>query len=908
MSDGPTDTEAEVTPERVEATSGPDFSRRIVTRRGEVVEFDTPEQAAEALARTDASGEPLFTPDTPEARTERIARRTYGDRPLAAGAAGAASGATLGLSDAAGSALGFGEDLEGLRRYNEGATVLGEVVGSVAPVLLAGPLGAAGEIAEGGSLLARGGRLLTAPTRAVAGLAEAGGTAVGGLVRGAGTSATRRLAGSAARLGAEGAIEGAASEAGRLITEEALGDPNLTAESVLARLGTGMLLGGATGGILGAGGGVVAEGVRASRRAASGAADLLRRTWGETVGTELSPTVARAWALASGADPADLGRVLSMNADGRRIRALGARGEAVFDDGTREVARALDVVERGRAHATDFWSRGLKREQVVDRVATGRLMDQATVASGAFTRARDFTRRVMNMPGDYAANTIGLARRLDTALQARESMLARALDAGDTADAAADVFQSMDLLKREIGRLRTNTNIRGSAAAPELDDLYEGLRTTLERTDLWGEAAEMQRRVNSAFTTELGSRQAFVRRFLGGDGMRDDIDPFRALSTADTRVINGFLRQAGTVANETAEGTFEQTLQSTRELLRVMDDALDLPANVRRDVAAALAGSDNAIATFGRARQDAIDLNQWRRVMSSSDSTSRAVVAGAAGSLAAGPLGGAVAAALSSPSVAIRALGTVERLAAGAGDQMQDAVRGFLRGAAETGTRAARAAARRGRLAATTGLAAYQARVKELDEQRDPRTAARNLAARVDGLEAAPAVRSAVLATATRARSYLEANRPRPRTLDGQIRPDTQATPSPEEIARFLRIARAVDNPMSVLADLRSGDITPEAVEALRQVYPQLYEQMRQTVVREMARSGGSVGYDRRISLGVLFGVPTDPALTPRHMAITQAMYAAQTPTAPPPSSRSAAPDIAAAGFSGTDALAWRTA
>jgi hypothetical protein len=111
-----------------------------------------------------------------------------------------------------------------------------------------------------------------------------------------------------------------------------------------------------------------------------------------------------------------------------------------------------------------------------------------------------------------------------------------------------------------------------------------------------------------------------------------------------------------------------------------------------------------------------------------------------------------------------------------------------------------------------------------------------------------------------------------------------------------------------VLADLRSGDITPEAVEALRQVYPQLYEQMRQTVVREMARSGGSVGYDRRISLGVLFGVPTDPALTPRHMAITQAMYAAQTPPAPPPSSRSAAPDIAAAGFSGTDALAWRTA
>ena len=907
MPDTPATEPREAAPRADAAPSEPDFARRVVSRRGEVFEVDTPEEAAALLTRTDASGRPLFVADTPEARAERIRRRTYGDRPLAAGAAGAASTATLGLSDAAGNALGYGEDLAGLREMNPEATILGEVIGGVAPVLAMGPLGGVGELVEGGGLLARGARLATAPVRGLAGLAEGAGTAVGGVVRGTGSSLLRRGAGTVARLATEGAIEGTVGEAGRMITEEALGDPGLTAEAVLARLGSGALLGGATGGVLGLGGAGVGEAFRASRRAMSGAADLLTRTWRDTVGTELSPTVARTWAMVSGADPEDLGRVLSMTADGRRIRSLGSRGDAVFDDGTREVSRSLDAVERARAHASDFWSRGLKRDQVLSRIATGRLMDQATAGAEAITSARALTRRVFDLPGDYAPGTSGLMRRIDQVLEARESSIARALTGGDSPASAAEIFTALDEFKREVGRLRTNRNIVGTAAAGPLDELYEGLRTTLERTDLWGEAADMQRAVNEAFTRELSSRRAFVRRFLGGDGMRDDVDPFRALATSDTRVINSFLRQAGTVANETAEGTFEQTLQSTRELLRVMDDALDLPANVRRDVAAGLAASDGAISTFNRVRADAADLNQWRRVMSANDSTARTVMAAATGGFAAGPLGAALASAAASPSVAVRALGTVERLASGAGDQITDAVRAFVRGSATAATRAATEAARRARIAATMGATTYQERVRELEEaQRNPRRAAEELARRVDGLESAPALRSAILATAARGRAYLEQVRPRPRTPPGQIRPDAGALPSAEEMSRFLRIARAVDSPLSILSDLRDGDLTPEAVEALRQVHPRLYEEIRGAVIRELAQSGASISYDRRIALGVLFNAPTDPALTPQAIALNQSLYAAQTAPATPRRGTSPAPNVAGASFSGMDALSAR--
>lgn len=896
------------------ASTGPDFARRVVSSRGEVFEVDTPEEVEALLARTDRTGRSLFTRDTPEARAERLRRREFGDRGVAAGLAGAASSATLGLSDAAGSALGFGDDLAGLREYNPEAALLGEVVGGVAPILALGPMGFAGEAAEGAGLLARGARALTAPVRAVAGAAEMTGEVVGGLVRGAGRSALRRGAGTVARLGAEGAIEGAAGEAGRMISEESLGDPHLTAEAILARLGSGALLGAGTGGVLGAGGAVVGEGVRATRRAVGGAADLLRDSWRRSVGTELSPSVARVWADVSsrvtGADAGEIERALSLTADGRRLRELGARGDAVFDEGTREVSRSLDAVERARAHASDFWGRGLKRENVLPRIATGRIGDQLTAAGESFGRARELTRRVLATPGDYAGGTGALMRRLDQVLDAHEGRASAAAGAiGATGDearrAAADVFQSLDELKREVGRIRTNRVVVGSGAAAPIDELYEGLRATLERADLWGDAAEMQRGVNAAFTRELGTRRAFVRRFLGGDGMRDDVDPFRALATSDTRVINGFLRQAGTVANETAEGTFGETLQSTRDLLRVMNDSLDLPANVRADVAAGLAASDNAIATFQRTQRDAADLNQFRRVMQANESVARTVAAGAIGTFAAGPAGAAIATAIASPGVAVRALGTLERLAQGAGGEIRDSVRAFVRGAASAAGDAARAGGRRARLAGGIGAEAFNARVRQLEEERDPRLMARRMAERVDGLEAAPAVRAAVLETATRARAYLERARPRPRTLDGQIRPSSDR-PSAEEMARFLRVARAVDDPLSILDGMRSGDLTPDAVEALRAVHPRLYEEVRNAVVRELAASGASVSYDRRVALGVLFSAPTDPSLTPSALAINQSLYAAQ--TAPPPARPGLrpAPNVAAGSFSGMDALSSR--
>lgn len=886
----------------------PDFTRRVVSTRGQVVEFDTPEAADEALTRTDARGRPIFVRDTPGARAARIERRTYGDRPIAAGAAGAARGATFGLSDAAGAALGYGEDLDALERQNQEVSLLGEVVGGIAPVLLTGPLGAAGGVAEGASLVGRGARLAALPARAVAGLADGTGGAVGGLLRGAGTSAVRRGLGTVGRVAAEGAVEGAFSEGGRIITEAALGrDPDLTAEGILMRVGSGAMLGAGGGAILGAAGATIGEGARRLRQATSGASDMARRAWRDSVGTELSPRVANAWALASGADPEMLTRWTSLTADGRALRALERRGDDVYDAGTREVAGSLDALERGRAHAADFWSAGLKRDQVVRRINGERIADQATVANDALARVRAFTSRVRDTPGDYfGSNVVARARAIDQVIEARASAMVRGMERGGT-EGAADIFQTLDELKRAIGRTRADRSVARSAAADELGEIYEGIRQSLERSDLWGDAAEIQANVNRAFTSELSSRQAFARRFLGGDGARDDVDAFRTLNTADTRTINNFLRQTGTVANETAEGTFETTIDSTRNLLRAMDENLDLPANVRADVARALSGSENALATFNRVRSEARELNQWRRLQAATDSSSRAIASALAGSVVGGPAGAALAAMASNPALAVRALGTIERIGAGASDQIGDSVRAFLRRGRASASDLATEGGRRARLATVGGVEAYRARVAQMDEdQRDPRRAIARMSSRVDGMEAAPGVRNALVNTMVRGSQYLAAHRPPSRDINGQIRPDLQAPPADEEIAAFLRRARVVDNPATVLADLQRGDLTPEAVEAMREVYPRLFEEVRNRVIRELATSGAEIDYDRRLALGILLGVPTDPALTPEHMALTQSIYAASTAAAVNPRPTARAPNVASGMMTGTDALVAR--
>jgi hypothetical protein len=154
----------------------------------------------------------------------------FGDRPIAAGAAGAVRGATVGLSDVVGPALGVVDrsTLRGLKEENPLASTVGDVAGTTASLFVPGL-----QEASGPALVARLGRA----AQEGAGLAKA--TSLGG-----------RMLGRVVAGGVEGSLFGA----GNAVTEAALGDPNLAAEKLISHVGLGGVLGsvgGVAGGALG---------------------------------------------------------------------------------------------------------------------------------------------------------------------------------------------------------------------------------------------------------------------------------------------------------------------------------------------------------------------------------------------------------------------------------------------------------------------------------------------------------------------------------------------------------------------------------------------------------------------------------------------------------------------------------
>lgn len=167
---------------------------------------------------------------------EEKLEQQYGDSTAKALLYGGLRGVSLGLSDAILTKTGMveEEELSNVKRFNPGASMAGEVVSTVAPVLLSG----------GTSLAASGARKL------LPALLNEGAEYVG---KKAAMNVTSQVAKKAIELGTAGAIEGAVLGVGQTISEASLGDAEFNAEALLSNAGTGLFLGAGIGATLGAG-------------------------------------------------------------------------------------------------------------------------------------------------------------------------------------------------------------------------------------------------------------------------------------------------------------------------------------------------------------------------------------------------------------------------------------------------------------------------------------------------------------------------------------------------------------------------------------------------------------------------------------------------------------------------------
>lgn len=129
--------------------------------------------------------------------------------------------------------------------------------------------------------------------------------------------------------------------------------------------------------------------------------------------------------------------------------------------------------------------------------------------------------------------------------------------------------------------------------------------------------------------------------------------------------------------------------------------------------------------------------------------------------------------------------------------------------------------------------------------------------------QAAPDTARSMGETMGRATQFLARKAPKDARDIGFPVYEPKYEPSSVELSKFERYVQVIDAPLSVLKDLEQGTLTRDHVEALKAVYPNLYQEIRVEALKQ-AETTPSLSYNKRIQLGILLDIPTDSSLSPQ--------------------------------------------
>jgi len=821
---------------------------------------------ADQLAAAEREG---YRVATPEDLALEVARDKYGGIPGEVGAAvtGALSGATLGLSDVALAKLGADEAIKAYQTLPELQTTrfAGELVGGIAPALLTGGETAAAKIAT------------TIGKPAL--LAERAGQAA---VARLGLAGAEGVAGTAGRwavqAGVESAIQGIGQETARLAV-----DNQLSGEKLGQIAGAGLvsgLAGAGIGGALGALGG----GARSIARKAADTfipPDIEASEWGP----RLKEALYSASAKLKGVDP-DAARAIARDPELERI-ALDAKDyRANIIEGKqagpleRRVAQAnsqqvlINELWDANERAADLVRDGsLKFDLVAEHIGNDLAAQRAAVAEQIAT-IRGSVQEMLDAGKDQFSQT-GL-KKLTAQLDNAEEKIASAIGASDE---GVQLMQILDVdLKREFGKVRKGFSKATNDAAAirtmeRLGDVYEGLRTTLESKAVWGDIADFQRQLNAPLTRAFSVDDAFMNNWFEKTPFgRHPTDPWRQGRIVSPTKIEANALAATKPGTDTADLSLRRALSDQKEWQAKMLEFGDFSAApgmrevLEQNQARITKILDNQDKLIKAARAEDF-LNQWQ----GGNDSFGAMLAGAA--VASGSPLVALFAPMLKPRLMMRGAQAVEGIANQANGRIGSAVGR----AAKSISDGAVAAAERVPVAGATAVR-YEERSKRVRELQAQAPAVRaKLEQETAWLgETAPVARQAAISTALRQLDYLSRNMPPGLAAATPFAP--RLPPSRQQMQAWLARVRAVENPTSILDDLAEGKLTPEAIDAVREVYPETFADMQAKVVDKLSAlesSGKRPSYAQRIQLGLLLGIPTDPLMAPETLRAIQGQYQA---------------------------------
>lgn len=103
---------------------------------------------------------------------------------------------------------------------------------------------------------------------------------------------------------------------------------------------------------------------------------------------------------------------------------------------------------------------------------------------------------------------------------------------------------------------------------------------------------------------------------------------------------------------------------------------------------------------------------------------------------------------------------------------------------------------------------------------------------------------------------YLQENMPK-RLSEPGLFGNKDWKPSDYQMAKFERQIDAIDHPFGILEDFKNGELTKDKVEAVKAIYPKLYDQIRNRTIKIGIDSGfDGLEYNRKMQLALLLDMP----------------------------------------------------
>lgn len=759
------------------------------------------------------------------------------DKAGTAFAAGILRGATVGLSDVAIGALGDGEAAREIRDRSPLASLGGEIVGGVAA--LASPLTPAAQVAKMGAAVTRGTTgALAATTRASKVVSELVGAGAGSLV------------------------EGAAYGAGQLLTEEALGDPELSAQQMMATVGLSGILGGALG--------VVGKGAS--------------QAWNRWKASSVNPAA-----------------VLGEGYGKATAKAFGLSGEAenefvkVFERGA---ANERQEIVHYMANPDELYARGLAAVKELDEAGragaklTGEIRQGAvgSVAADTVAPAQAAAATSVLDSLNEAAGKLGGSENFKKAVGADVAQVAQDLNGRlMAAESKGDVFRAMHEARMQLDgftkQLRSENSYEAKKTMEVVNEIRAGLQAHLRDADTYGPLAKSFQEADEVFSAYLTAKENFVSQFtsskyMAGKGKQKVVAPGK---------VEGLFRRPDA-----------DSLSFKREAIADLEESVaklrDFAAKNGEDIGFDLGKISSEIETVKRLRVAELALS--RQESFTGKSLSGLVLGaslGGVGSLISDDIGAGATGALAfaglaaaNPRMAVKYLSKIERLQQEFGARADTALTKLLnagRAGADAATKplqkatglsgigaiqtqSAGGAVRRGALMQIAQELAPEGRkpAKEDDALEslapyigDP-SGLDDLMTRanphLDGV--APATYAAMVNQSRAALAFMQSKWPQRESADAIFATPSALTAS--ERHGLEAYAVGAFEPGSILTQLETGNVDPKTVEAVRTVHPMLFEDLRRRLVERIPDSKG-LSYRQKLTIGTTFGIPTTQGL-----------------------------------------------